>query len=376
MSMRTRIDMLRLRESFAVKNRLTDTGLNPHNVLSGHSHIKREGKVMSMYYSLSIILTFMALFYFIIGMRGCGKTYACKKFVIEQFLKDGVRFIYLRRYKEELKDLDTFFDDLIDEFPDHKLELKGRKFYIDDKLAGQAKTLSTTKIAGKGVPFPLVKYIIFDEFIIDKGVYHYLPDEVDCFLNFYESIARTRKGVKVFFLSNAISQTNPYFLYFKLRLPKAKNGIYCHDNKLVQMVESEEFKEFKKNTDFGKLVKGTPYERYAIDNEFYRDNDTFIEKKSDKARYYMALVYNNYKIGVWVDWQAGCFYCSNDYDPSNKVVYSLTQADHSVNTILIKSMRNNKYMKIFTDGYKNGKVRFEHMQVKNIMMEVFSALLF
>lgn len=329
-----------------------------------------------MYYDVTIVLTFLALFFFIIGMRGCGKTYSCKKFVIKQFINKGHQFIYLRRYKEELKDLSTFFDDIFDEFPDHELTIKGRKFYIDGKIAGYAKVLSTSKIAGKGLTYPLVKVIIFDEFIIDKGVYHYLQDEVDCFLNLYESVARTRNDCRVLFLSNAITQTNPYFLYFKLQLPRSKSGISVSGDKLVQMIENKEFVNFKKNTRFGKMIKDTAYARYAIDNEFLRDNDNFIEHKTDKARFYMAFLYNNYKIGIWVDYQAGLFFCSNDFDPSSRVTFSLTMADHSINTILIKNMRSNNYSKIFIDAYKMSKVRFENMQVKNIMQDVLAALLY
>lgn len=58
--------------------------------------------------------------------------------------------------------------------------------------------------------------IIFDEFIIDKGVYKYLPNEVEYFLDLYETISRLR-DVKDLFLCT-ITQTNPYFIYFDIEL--------------------------------------------------------------------------------------------------------------------------------------------------------------
>ena len=55
----------------------------------------------------------------------------------------------------------------------------------------------------KGANFDKVKYIIFDEFIIDEGVKkYYLSNEVEVFLNIIESIARMR-NVRVFLLGNA-----------------------------------------------------------------------------------------------------------------------------------------------------------------------------
>ena len=58
----------------------------------------------SIYYDISDTLTHNALYNFIIGERGCGKTYSSKKFAIRRFLKTGEQFIYLRRYKSELSE--------------------------------------------------------------------------------------------------------------------------------------------------------------------------------------------------------------------------------------------------------------------------------
>lgn len=67
-----------------------------------------------------------------------GKSYGAKKFVIEQFLKKHSQFLYLRRYDNELKEIfektksqKDFFDDIKDNFKDHTLEAKNRKFYCD-----------------------------------------------------------------------------------------------------------------------------------------------------------------------------------------------------------------------------------------------------
>ena len=155
------------------------------------------------------------------GERGVGKTYSTKKFAIRRFLKTGEQFVYLRRYKTELsesvgdeKDA-KFFKKIKAEFPEHKFRVSGDKLYCDDKICGYALSLSTALIL-KSAEFDKVKTIIFDEFIIDGGSsYHYFRNEVEQFLEFYESIARLR-DVRVLFLANAISITNPYFTYFNI----------------------------------------------------------------------------------------------------------------------------------------------------------------
>ena len=66
---------------------------------------------------------------------------------------------------------------------------------------------------------------------------------------------------------------------------------------------------------------------------------------------------------------------SKDYDPSFTVVYSLTLQDHKPNTLLIKNKRRGGYFKMFIECYKDGKVYFENMDIKNMSYEVFQMLM-
>ena len=95
------------------------------------------------------------------------------------------------------------------------------KFYIDNKVFGYGIPLSTANIL-KSASFPKVKTLIFDEFLIDNGTYHYLRNEVIQFLDVIETIARLR-DVRVILLGNAITISNPYFDFFKLSLPNASS---------------------------------------------------------------------------------------------------------------------------------------------------------
>ena len=56
-----------------------------------------------MYWDINKSLSYNALFNFIVGNRGAGKTYGSKKYVINRFLKYGEQFVYIRRFKDELK---------------------------------------------------------------------------------------------------------------------------------------------------------------------------------------------------------------------------------------------------------------------------------
>ena len=179
----------------------------------------------NIYYNVDNALSHNCLFNFLLGARGIGKTYSAKRRVIKNWIKTGAEFVYLRRYDTELtKDkVEKFFNDIQREFPDHELSAKGKEFAIDGYTFGYAVPLSKA-LQYKSVPFPRVSLIIFDEFIIDQGMIHYLPREVETFLEMYSTIARDR-DVPVLFLSNAITFTNPYFLYFDLKTQPNKTLI-------------------------------------------------------------------------------------------------------------------------------------------------------
>lgn len=318
-----------------------------------------------MWYDISKTLSYNALFNFVIGARGVGKTYAFKRWAIKDFLKNKKQFVYIRRYKTEVSGriLKNFFADIAAEFPGVKLDVKGQQFFINDKLAGQAIPLSTAKVH-KSVPFPEVNKICFDEFILDKGSYHYLPDEVVNFLELYSTIARLR-DVPVIFISNALTITNPYFLYFKVVLPFGNKTVARTGNEIiVEMVRDTEYSEAASNTRFGSIICDTPYGNYNIENEFLRDNKNFVAKKTPGSTYYFTLRAFGKNYGIWVDYKEGLITASNDVDPSCKLVYAVTTDDHSPNTLLLKGTKS-VFLSTLGTMFREGCVRYESVAVKN-----------
>ena len=326
----------------------------------------------SMYYDLHDLLSYNCLFNFVIGNRGAGKTWSGKKLAIKRFLKTGAQFIYLRRYKTEFDDFKNFFNDIVNEFPDSTFEVKGKKIYIDGELAGYGVPLSTA-LTKKSVSYERVELIIYDEFVIDSKVIHYLSNEVDAFLEFYETVARTRDNVRVLFLSNAVSVVNPYFMYWNLR-PNSEQRFTRRGQMCIEFVMNEEFREFKYKTKFGQIIKGTNYGNYAVDNEFLKDNNNFIEKKSQGAKFQFSILYKGYVYGFWTDYKEGLCYLSNDYDPSSKLQYAVTDSEHKPNLMLVKNLSRSHLLKGAIRAYEEGYLRFESLIIKNQFIEILGVL--
>lgn len=328
------------------------------------------------WYDPNITLTHNALFNFVIGNRSSGKSYGIKKRVINNFKKYGQQFVYLRRYENELDATKgTYFDDIIynKEFPEDKITFINGCYFLNDQVMGYCMALSKAS-EYKSSSYPNVWLIIFEEFIIENNGYnHYLKNEVELFLGLYMSIDRFR-GCKVFFLGNNYTLFNPYSLYWNLRVPYRGRFFKTKNNKvLLEMVNAKA--DERKVTDFGKIVEGTPFADYAIDNISRVDNKTFVEHKTNKCSYYFTFKYNNEFFGIWIDYTVGKFFVSEDVDPSFKIVYSITLDDHTPNTLLLKSINKSIFFKTFIENYKEGNVYFESMKIKSIVYNVIKLCL-
>lgn len=181
------------------------------------------------YYSLKNILDKNADYNIIIGERSNGKTYACLKYALTDYINNGNEFIYLRRWKEDItsKRADTVFSSLIANGEITKLTngkynniffFRG-KYYLANYDAESKKMNASKKVFcyamsltdvehDKSTSYPKVTNIIFDEFLTRK---YYLPDEFVVFMNVLSTVIRDRKNVKIFMLGNTVNQFCPYF---------------------------------------------------------------------------------------------------------------------------------------------------------------------
>lgn len=350
-----------------------------------------------MFWNLRRTLTHNMLINVIVGNRGGGKSYGAKQYAIDNFIKSGQQFGYIRRYKDDIKESAVqFFKDIEEKYPDYEFKVDGKYFYIRLKPADEKEKWTEKDIAGyqfilstannkKSISYPKITLLIYDEFLLDKsGNQRYLANEPVALLNLYETIARPgtdHPRVVMFMLANALSITNPYFLYWDLKMPdkQDKNGkwVWKHPTRpiLVEDVRNEKFIDKKRNTEFGRLIEGTTYSGYSIENKFLLDNDTFVEKKSPKARFYFTFVYKENKFGVWADLTAGMLWVSKQLDPSYPLVYAITMKDHKPNMMFLKNKNRSNHFKIFLEAYQMGTLRFESINIKNICYEVIKLAL-
>lgn len=325
-----------------------------------------------MFYSYNRIRSYNAYWSFIISNRGGGKTYGFKEMCIKDFIKKGEQFVYVRRYKSELEDRQTFFDDIKDKFPEHELKVQGKKALIDGKVAGYFIPLSTSRNK-KSVPYPLVTKIGFDEFIVQKTGTSggYLKDEVTTMLELCSTITRKRDNVRVFFMGNNISLVNPYFVYFKC-IPRTKERFHIFkDGELaIEMFADDGHIQEMKETKMGKLVSGTNYENYAIENNSLIDNNKFLYSKMPQdARFLFSVTFKGQTLGFWISYKEGFIFVNKSY-MGNKYRFAITKEDHDVNFVMYNRLNEFSLFKEFVKYFKNGYALFNGQEVKNQAFEI------
>jgi hypothetical protein len=342
--------------------------------------IEGPQKIKHPYYNYGKALSHNATYNFIVGGRGLGKTYGAKRLAIRAYLKNRDMFVYLRRHKEELTSRDTFFADIQHEFPDWDFRANGNTFEAapahtrDDRkrpwdVMGYAIALSTAQ-KQKGVAFPRVKLIIFDEFILENGLVHYLPDEANVFNNFYSTVDRWQDKTKVLFLANAVSISNPYFLNYKIEVKAEDEFIKLNDGFILcHFPNSAEFAASVMETRFGKFIDKTEYAKYAVANEFADNHGELVKPKDPRARFRYNLETRMGSFSIWHNQLAGEYYAFAHQAPGQ---LSFTMVPEAVAPDKALLFYNDAMIQQLRTAYRFARVNFDSPTTRNIFLDVFN----
>ena len=211
-----------------------------------------EVKPLQKYYDRTAIDATDASYRLIIGQRSNGKTYSVLKTIIEQYLTEGKRSAYIRRYAEEItpKNCQLLFSQpsLIQLI----IQLSGGEyngtfyrancfyfaFYDEDGkkqrqdpipfcITRSVNTWETTKGQDAGE----LHLLCYDEFMTRSG---YLSDEFVKFCNLLSSLIRDRKDCVIYMLANSVNKYCPYFEEMGLQdVDKMEQGeirVYTYNN--------------------------------------------------------------------------------------------------------------------------------------------------
>lgn len=330
------------------------------------------------YYDSSRILSYNTPWVFVTGARGRGKTYAFKKRVIKKAIEHGDEFIYLRRFKGEAATFKTFFDDIRGVFPDVELSVKGKVAYLGGAKTGtpigQVVYLSAAQML-KSVSLKKVKHIIFDEFILEKGATHYLPDEASIFEGLYSTVDRWDDRVQVYFLANAFSLTNPYYVKYGI-VPSEEFTVEPGPDRFwaVHTDRSEEFAQQVSKTRFGAFLRRQDDEnsRYMIDSTFRDGGVEMVEAKPPSARYSLSIVGGSRPLSLWLGRDLTVWYVTEGLPRTpNRFTLVPSKVDDATRLLTPRD----SYLKNIRACYEKGRVRFDRLTTRNLFIkEVYKGI--
>lgn len=190
----------------------------------------------TIYWNIQKILQTKSDFNLVIGQRGNGKTFGVLKYFLEQYKKTKKRFIYIRRWEEDIKayrmeQLFTPFRNIIDQLFGEKYSIvyKNHKFLLVNEngtcidVLGYTMSISASSHV-KSISYVNVGFILFDEFIRMSGEQE-LRDEQSRFDNLLSTIIRgDNTNVIIYMLANTVSKYSPYFLRYGFDINTVKQG--------------------------------------------------------------------------------------------------------------------------------------------------------
>lgn len=349
---------------------------------------ERNGEV---HYSGDELWSRNAVISMAVGGRSIGKTYWGKGKFIEKFIEGGEQWVYLRRHANQLDEFRKdsgakLLADISKEFPHHEMRVKGDLIQIrlrvdeDEKVKNQWRTMGylmalTSNMQYKGTSYDDVRYILFDEFIREarnRTVDRYLTDEVGTLFSVINTIDRMRDVVRVYMTANAGDLTNPYFMTWGIGKPKEGFTRYQHGTVCLQYGgATKAFTDQAKASRFAKLIEGTSYGSFALENKFINDTPEFIERKPPTAKCYNALAYMGRTYGIWRDASSGNYYVT-DGAPADAKVYGLLRSDMRPNMVLLK--RSEGWLRNLADIYRYGMMFFDSPTSKAAVTELLGLL--
>ena len=231
-----------------------------------------------------------------VGGRGIGKTYSLKSYLFAKKMKDEkYEVIWLYRYDIDItpEKIERWADDLPIEL--QELVVCGeRKIQWINENGEKSPFITFVALSkygvGKGTPYPNVKLVVFDEFIVDNDS-RYLKNEIFAFKQWIQTIFRTRK-INVVMLANSLTIDNPYFKYFKV-VRKPNERIFKTKKVVVEYPENKTVIMDKSNISaFTSLFDDEETKKYDVDGDFYFDTTEFIcgEKPKNSKPIYKVCV--------------------------------------------------------------------------------------
>lgn len=339
--------------------------------------VKKQKDMNDLHYDGKLCISKHRFLNLILSMRGGGKSFWFKRYAVENYLKTGQKFIYMRRYQTDIEKAlaskdGSFWNDLLIEgyFLDHEVKEDMNGFYIDGNQCGYYVALSSA-VSRKSISYKDVSIVIYEEFLLKRGKIRPLKNEPEELLDFLNTVDRYEDRVTCFCLANTIDYANEYFQYFNI-FPKIGDEFTLKKQVLVQIWESQDFEKHAQSSRLGELINGTSYGDYAMSSKFLMNDEHFIEEKTPKSNYVFGFHYNDKNYAVWCDESVGKYYVNTQHDKM-RYTFVFTLEDMRPNTLML-TRKKPEMLRHFCENFRLGNVYSNNQTTKRAVFDLMKIL--
>lgn len=352
------------------------------------------------FYNCKKLLTYNRPWIFITGSRSIGKSTSVAVFFILDYLKNGHKFIYTRRTKDEtLYTCRTFFGNAVTiinnctEFNICEFKYDGGKYYI--KMEGEEGVRECGCIIPlsqeqkhKSNNYSDFFNLVYDEFICEDSTAYLgskaTPDrEYRAALSLYQTIDRGvdqpyRNETRFFFLGNTATIYNPIFLSLditeyiddktKIVAPKSGRGslVVLHRVEFVEATEDME-------NSFSYILSGEEERNYAFRNKGYDSGNEFIKKLPEIRSYIITLTLEGESYGVWTDREHDMYIGPPAKNEGRTISLDLKSHKES-DLMLITHMAEFNIIQVMLERFKRGSLFYTNGKIRQKFYKYFKLM--
>lgn len=325
-------------------------------------------------------------------VRGPGKTFYFTKKLLDDFMADKKsKFVLFCRSKLELGGVaDGMFKSMMSiHYPEwdmyEKIQMKGvySNIYISTGKDEDKEVLhvgyviplaSSDQIKRVSSTFSDSVQGYFDEFQPENKD-SYLTNEVARFLSCHTSIARgegkSRRYYPIYFSSNTISISNPYFIAAGLtRKLTPETKFYRGEGLVFEKADNPGLVKAHAETGMARAFSHEKAIHFG-DNSWLNDSYACIEKKPQnwgRPHYICTMISGDIKLAVKYYPQVMLYYIDYGVDKNAGLVFNIKYDDMEPNIPLI---RGTLAMIKLRQAMEKGIVRFKDLRCKDTCMELF-----
>lgn len=315
------------------------------------------------------------------GNRSAGKTISFNRYLVNNYIKKGNKFILLYRYGYEMDGVsDKFFDDIKTLFFQNmemteKKRAKGKyvELFIDEKTCGYAVSLNSAEFVKHAAHiFYDCEHILFDDFLTEND--NYLPDEIKKFVSIHQSVARgggkSSRYLPVYLIANRTSLLNPYYTSLGISSKIQNNTKICRGSGYVlERFINKSAKKAQDDSLFNQAFFDSDYHTIN-DGLLYLNDDITMVKKMSGNNYYMCTLRFNKKLYGIRRYENDIIYIDNSFDETYPLKIAVTQSDID-GEYIYKNVRQN-IINLYRKYFNYGVFRFKNLDCKNAIMNLLT----